>query len=193
LASSYPSQEGVREHDGFYLRLALGIGYLEGRHSYRCCGGTLLVHRMWGVSQLGTFAVGGTLGRGLVLGGGLWGATLPSVTVSGTQENGDANPTFYDFQEDQGVLSTSIVALFLSWYPDPREGWHVSGATGLALVNGERWTRAGVGLVLEGGYDAWVGKQWSLGVTGRVSYLHLGKDDLYSLFVPGLAGTATFH
>jgi hypothetical protein len=98
---------GAYVHDGFYLRFGLGAGYMglwgespPGSPSLGGTGGSL------------TLALGGTLGRGVVL-GGIVHLTLGPGTVYG---------------------SLGELAFLVDWYPDPQKGWHIGGTIGLGLV-----------------------------------------------------------
>ncbi len=98
---------------------------------------------------------------------------------------------------------------FIGWYPDPTSGLHGELAIGLALgaigdfeEYGEFEYRvsdyegAGWGVVLGGGYDFWVGEQWSLGLFGRVSYARLGMSEGTNTLIawsPAFGASATFH
>jgi hypothetical protein len=53
---------------------------------------------------------------------------------------------------------------FVQYYPDPRGGLHAFGNAGVLIVDRMAGPFGSIG----GGYDAWVGSQWSLGVDARL-------------------------
>ena len=103
----------------------------------------------------------------------------------------------------------------LGWYPNPNGGLHFGGTLGLGIVVGtlpesapgrligiERVGGAGFGFSLVGGYDWWLAREWSLGISARLSAAkvkgersELGvtyeENDTAVAFT--LAATALFH
>jgi hypothetical protein len=70
----------VRNHDGFYLRLGIGGGYLI--DSAKIEGyGTRVEGTIRGAGIVTELSLGGTLGGGFVLGGGIMNAVVPSPSV----------------------------------------------------------------------------------------------------------------
>jgi hypothetical protein len=115
-----------------------------------------------------------------VVGGGLVGQDIsePKIELSagtnGTNANGNDD-------------SLGIVALgpFIDWFPDEKSGGHVGlllgfGGIGLQDENGD--SASGVGASIFGGYDFWVGKQWSLGPEARIVYVHTTREVLDAKF-----------
>jgi hypothetical protein len=203
----------VRRHDGFYARLALGIGGLIGSRTedYAPFDEVLrLEGDVSGIAQVGALMLGGTVAEGLVLGGGVWGANAPATTYEGDIQNLAVNRVAEAEQADVGLASVSVLGPFLAWYPDPMGGLHGEVAAGFALasINGfselrgsdvleiEDYEGGGWGVVLGVGYDFWIGEQWSLGVLGRVSYASVGQTsdtNTLTAFIPAIAGTVTYH
>jgi hypothetical protein len=205
----------IQRHDGFYVRLALGVGALIGSRTevyapfdeeYEMQGD------LSGVAQVGALMIGGTVAPGLVLGGGAWGVNAPSATYEGdvASVGFNANRVAAGQQVDVGLASVSLIGPFLAWYPDPTRGLHGELGAGVALasIGGayeqtatdqldiEEYEGAGWGAVLGIGYDFWIGEQWSLGVLGRVSYTSVGvstETNTFDAFAPAIAGTATYH
>ncbi|MCC6213598.1 MAG: hypothetical protein IT376_01930 [Polyangiaceae bacterium] len=174
-------RRGIREHDGFYLRVGLGAA----THAF-----TLKTERTKAFGQKWTargggaameFAMGGTVGSGFVIGGGIYGTSTgrPSYEV----ETGGAS-----VQRDGSDFVVSGVGPFVDWYFDAKAGGHVQLALtvgGLSLaglpagivdsadpevepdeaVQGSGWS-----VVLGGGYEFWIGEQWSLGPLLRFQY-----------------------
>jgi hypothetical protein len=181
--------EHAHRHDGFYLRYANGPGLLVDSIDAGVAGSA----RLSGLGLTGEFLVGGTPAPGVVLFAGSAGALVPSpkLTIDGRAVDGP------------DVLSLSILGAGADYYFDPEAGWHVQGMLGFATlvpISGSDIgdARSGVGLVLGGGHEWWIGEQWSLGILARVEYCRLGYTDLdlrerHHLFVPGLIGALTYH
>jgi len=160
-------------HDGFYFRLALGPAYAG----------------VWGSGPQGsasssgpadavTLALGATIAKHVVLA-----AALHNVYSAGTfvgAPNGASGTAFAD------VLQ---LGLLVDWYPVSEDGWHVGSIVGLggsSLVDasGSRSTSGGLAASLLGGYDWWIGPQWSLGALLAVSSATAG-----TMSAPGRADT----
>lgn len=153
-----------RNHDGFYLRMGMGPGY--GRVVAEGAGSNDVkaTYKGWGPAF--ELLLGGTLGSGFVLGGGFVGQDVSepdlevesrSVNVSGTVED-----------QSLGILT---IGPFIDWYPDPKGGAHVGvmiGPAEVGLQDDDGQSSTGLGGSLFGGYDFWIGDQWSLGLEGRV-------------------------
>jgi hypothetical protein len=161
LPAPPPAAPGVHSHDGFYLRLGLGLGLggalvssdskSIGDYSFGGGGGALDV---W---------VGGTPSPGFAMGAALsaLGVNSAKRRVDGHSISGDVNG------------STGVLGYFVDVFPDPGAGLHFGGALGLASGNaevkrsGKKFAGAGLGLEAFGGYDFWVGPDWSLGGFAR--------------------------
>jgi|SoiMethySBSTD1v2_1073268.scaffolds.fasta_scaffold01972_25 hypothetical protein len=191
---------GAYTHDGFFLRLGLGIGY--GIHSAEADGedyGTIK-----GVGIVPELLIGGTVAPGVVLGGGLIGYSFPSPTF----EDADGD----EFDSDvTAILST--LDFFVNIYPDPKQGLQLQALIGFAVVDvtdndtdeslfegGDTPTGPVFGAGI--GYEGFVGKEWSVGVMGRVVYAPTSGTISSSLadvevkvssVVPSVSFIATFH
>jgi hypothetical protein len=197
--------KGVHEHDGFYFRFGLGLGYLIGKSSPDDvpAGATAIDTNVKGLGIPTELAFGGTIAPGLVLGGGSYGVFVPSpkakADVSGAQE------------VDAGAITLSGIGPFVDYYFDPKGGAHAEAALLLAYAqiaekeqNGVTTPKAsgpGFGFMIGGGYDFWIGEQWSLGVLARIAYYNTkatvdtsGDPKLkFSAFVPGIMAALTYH
>jgi hypothetical protein len=139
-------------HDGFYFRLALGPAFAS----------------LWGNGPQGnasisgpadavTLALGATIAKHVVLA-----AALHNVFSAGTfsgAPNAATGTAFADMLQ---------LGLLVDWYPVSEAGWHVGSVMGLggsSLVDasGSRSASPGLAASLLGGYDWWIGPQWSLG------------------------------
>jgi hypothetical protein len=202
-------------HDGFYLRLGFNVSLALGslstdapisRGERRLPGGyqdTPFSGSMSGLAPGTQIAVGFTPLPGFAVGVG-----IDTASILHGQASMD-NPQTGDY-----VFRTSQLALFTAladWYFDPEAGFHAQGGLGLATyvagvgepkVVGPRadaYTAVGFGFHLGVGWDAFVTRQWSLGVLGRLMYGSMsgsdpkGSDWSDSMVVPGLSLTGTYH
>lgn len=199
-----PAQTGRHLHDGLYVRFGLGfsgfgdtIASREQMHDEPRDQGT--------VSGFGTaseIAVGGTLGRGFVLGGGIYGCSVLTTTFEYTR--GTPPP-----DELRRPDNFSIVGLMGDWYFNPRRGFHAQAALGLAALSGvgaetqrirDRRAAVGGGVMLGIGHEWWVSDEWGIGILGRVTAgVVTEKDDLGERWFhlvaasPSILFSATFH
>jgi hypothetical protein len=181
-------------HDGFYFRFGFGLGALSG---------TVVDAEaddpedfdITGFTTAGELAFGGTPTPGIVIGGGFFGSNTPTVTIDD------------DFEGD--ALGISSMALFIDVYPNPHQGLHFGGGLGLALISAvesdeglpDDYFGTGVGVHAAVGYEGWVGKQWGIGVQGRLLYtsgtIYAASGDYDDIdieaFVPAVMFTATCH
>lgn len=160
---------GAERHDGFYLRLGLGIG---GMAYDRSTGDDLFDRDPDSSSNLlgggGVFelSIGGTPAEGLVVAGTLLSHTVadPTVKFDGGEELELSDPLVF-----------ALLGATVDWYPDAHKGFHFGGTLGLAVAALDRPEGtadiggAGLGLSALAGYDWWIGDEWSLGVLGRLS------------------------
>ena len=198
---------GAREHGGFYLRFGAGFGVYEERTESEesdVYGGEVS-GRSVGLASVGEFAMGGTVGRGLVLGGGIYTARL----LSGHFTLDESSPAGLPRELDPELRELVVVGPFMDWYPNPRRGFHLQAALGFAsLTDGgsnfddddEDYQAFGGGLVLGVGYEWWIGNEWSLGALARVQGAAVtGKDDADVRWFhgvstnPALLLTLTYH
>ncbi len=171
-------------HDGFYLRMALGLGIAGARVSSDSnrvgdysFGGAAGAFDLW---------IGGTPMSGLVMGGALSGVGLNSShrSIDGHRVSGDV------------TASMGLLGYFVDVFPDPKRGLHFGGALGLAsgmaeVKDSERKFRGGgFGLEAWGGYESWVSPQWSLG--GMLRFIgSVTRDERDNLDYEASLGAAT--
>lgn len=191
------SNPNARFHDGFYLRMGIGIGAI-GADVESTDGGDPL--HIGGLVVPMELAIGGTPSPGVVIGGGLYGFHLPSAKY--TYGRGD-----FVTEEDAEYGSVGMIGPFIDVYLDPEHGIHFQAApcfTSVVLgqsdeIVTEDVTGSGFGAMVGLGFEGWVGDQWGVGLLARVQYASLevedesdGKYD-FQMLVPSLLLTATLH
>jgi hypothetical protein len=163
----------VHNHDGFYLRMGIGVGALVLSNEKRSESDTTLSTGGAAIE----FGMGGTIGDGFVLGGRVIGVGGESLELETTEGRSNID----------GSLSYATVQLFADWYLDPESGLHIEGALGPAGVSydptpsggredgldGDEVDLEGFGGSLGIGLEGWVGEQWSLGGLLRVNWAAL--------------------
>lgn len=113
--------------------------------------------------------IGGTVGSGIVIGGGFVAQDISDPDVSIEPDVG-----FSGTVDTSGALGILVLGPFVDWFFDEKEGFHAGvvlglGSIGLRDENDD--ASSGLGGSLFVGYDFWVGKQWSLGVEGGALYV----------------------
>lgn len=110
--------------------------------------------------------IGGTVGKGIVIGGGFVGQDIsnPNVQTSsdvlGLNGNVAAN----------GALGVGVLGPFIDWFPDVTGGAHIGAMLGIGLIGLQDENNnpdTGPGGSLWAGYDFWIADQWSLGAEAR--------------------------
>lgn len=186
------AESAPRVHDGFYLRLGAGLAFVRDSSVIENANedsGTLV-----GGGPAGELSIGGTPAPGLVVGGGLQGATAfrPRAAIAGQSGTVDHPLTVVSFGP------------FVDYYFDPRRGLHLQAFAGYAALGyayGRGLTRktAGGGILSVGFGDEWfVSDQWSIGVLGRLQLAHTSDSDgdiveNHNLIVPAVLASFTYH
>ena len=187
-----PAPRGVNFHDGFYLRGALGLGLGSALVSsdtksigdYSFSGGAGAFD-LW---------IGGTPTPGLAMG-----AAISVLGLNSSRRTVDDRRVSGDVTGGSGLLG-----YFVDVFPEPERGFHFGGALGIASGSAKvkdsprEFEGGGLGLEAWGGYDFWVGPQWSLGGMARLlgSVTRDKKDDVNygsSLGALTLSFTALYH
>jgi hypothetical protein len=203
-----PPPRGAREHDGFYLRLGLGVGRLAA--SFDSADSPSLGGRVEGGIASGALALeialGGTPAPGLVIGGGLFTDGAGASTTHDLKVNG-AGQRDLEFRN----FGLALLGPFADFYVNPKLGFHVQGALGIAGMSvgeGRRGSQTitdaqslgGLGFMLGGGYEWWVADQWSLGGIVRLMYASVQSDrreserwNFRAIAVPEILFGATYH
>lgn len=177
-----------RTHDGFYLHMDLGLGYLSSSQTVEGLDGSVSYS---GVSFPGTLLMGGTVGP-VAFGGGFFSDYAPSTSVSDDSGN--------SLELDDLSMYLIGIGMFADIYPNPHEGLHFLPFVGWGGLEMSYQGNAGgsdpTGLVMSlgVGYDFWVSANWSAGVMGRFAYAPLSlNNSSFSTIAPALLGTITYH
>lgn len=171
---------GVHEHDGFFLRFGIGYSYLSTKVKVTepdtGVEGTL---KGSGVG-IGLAMIGGTVAPGFVLGGALLGHgySEPDYELNGT-----------DIDMTDRTVTFSVIGLFAQYYFDAKSGGYLQALIGFGQLddddsdNNDESTERPQGAVfgIGGGYDFWVGEQWSIGPELRLMYAPLKYEETFSL------------
>ncbi len=174
------SDSGIRNHDGFYMRLSLGVG-----RTYTSLGGEGQSTSMRGGVTPLDFAFGWSTGP-VILGLSLGFNFVTNAKVS----------TAEGYEKSNYRYGYTFFGGFLDYYPNPRGGLHFGTALGMAIIAAnpeERYEEAegsppGIALSASTGYDIWISDEWSLGATVRCLYIR-GQDDYkhtHSALIPGV-------
>lgn len=176
-----------RTHDGFYLNLNAGIGYLSSSVSEGAFDATLK-----GLTFPSGIHLGGSVIPGLVIGGGLFTDYAPSPGLS---SGGQTVSNGVDFS-----MYLVSIGPFVEFYPDPNDGLHFRAMVGWGALERSAEGNAGgsdpTGLVLSagGGYDFWVGDEWSIGPMAKFTYAPLSLEGTtFSTIAPSLLANFTYH
>jgi hypothetical protein len=197
-------------HDGFYFRFALGGAPVFGKVKPKTSAGEIAVDAdVSAFAALSELAFGGSPMPGLVLGGGIYGASL-----SGIEYKGKFAGATRTYESDAAIVS--MLGPFIDFYPNPQQGFHAQAAIAFSIVSADQgkynatygdsfppdnYAGTGFGLMLGAGYEWWIGEQWSLGVLGRVQYTsatlkansNLYDDADFSAWIPGVLVDITYH
>jgi hypothetical protein len=189
----YPAVDPtVHNHDGFYLQMALGIAYASVKESVN--GNEL--GTISGGGGAGHLLIGGTIARGLVLGGGLQVGVFPGPKVSTAGYSGTASSDL--------KLNVTTLGPFVDYYFDAAQGLHLQGLIGIGTLsvsdsNGNRSTDnpSGLAASLGIGNEWWIGEQWSFGILGRIQIVNAKSSSSSEVkdtaIVPALLATFTLH
>jgi len=168
-AEAAPAESGgAHTHDGFFMRLGLNFGPLMLKYKSEIngtqVGGDLDASGLTIGSDL---LLGGTPIDGLVIGGALIyaGTKDPTLKQGGAETTADGSTVF------------GGIGVFGQYYFDPKEGGHVQlllgyGAVDFVSSSGQSGGNDPTGLMvgIGGGYDIWLGSEWSFGPFARVLY-----------------------
>jgi hypothetical protein len=182
-------EKGAYTHDGFYLRLGIGGGYVDDKFKYTGLGGLFGLDQIEGHASGGSFeadvSAGGAIKPGLIIGGSLFieQVASPKVTYNGEDINADVS-----------VGTFGLIGPMIDWYPQAHGGFHLGGTIGGARItmkdssgNLKSNQPVGGGGIFFIGYDWWVAQEWSLGVQAQLTGAALfdSSDDVDHDFASG--------
>lgn len=162
-------------HDGFYFRVAGGIGGVsdklrgDGRASNGPSGA--LSGNVTGFAPATEVALGYTFFRGWVFGMAIDTLTVPSGSASLAD-----GASRFEFKTSQ----SAHYGLFVDYYPDPLRGFHAQASGGVAsYVMGQGdadepptiappHAAIGYGFMLGVGNQWWIDRDWSIGILPRL-------------------------
>jgi hypothetical protein len=181
-----PPENGQPTRKGFYMRLALGVGVLADS-----IGGGGFSGSMSSLTIASQLGIGYDLDKGIVLGGML----LLDWSLSPTVKVGSA-------KNDVSAANLSMLGVFVDYFLEPRQdGWHLLGALAASAMHisdksatlGNK-TPAGGALIVGGGYEWPIDRQWAFGVLGRIILGRLADDARgHTIFTPSILATAAFY
>lgn len=191
-----PVPRGPYVHDGLFFRVSLGPGLFQGS------SGNSPDYRSFTAGAVAIdAAIGGAPGRGFILGAAFQTNRFFSLSSSDEIEDGD-EPNLSDVS-----FSVTGLSLFADYYPEPTDGLHFLASVGMGWLGVSRSDDfserdpSGVLMGLGGGYEWFVGPNFSLGVLLRGS-LGLfsvsetgtnGSSTSVTVFIPALLATATYN
>jgi hypothetical protein len=173
---SAPEGRTYHEHEGFSLRLDVGLGVLL---SAKSAEDGLPDVNTGGLTLDYDLQIGGAPSPGIVLGGALTG----KLQLSGDWKVDDVNV-------GGGNLNTIVIGPFFDGYPDVHGNLHFGGTVGLARLgadtSGDSLSAIGVGGAFWAGSGVWVAPDWSIGGALRLDAAW-GKDSDNTLSEVGLS------
>ena len=199
LTEGFPSYHvtGSHTHDGFFMRVEGGGGYLTGSSSnaeWEASDGgwyTDADMKLRSVTGSASFFLGFTPWSGTAVGAAAHyvGAIRPTLEVEERKST------------DNNSANLALFGLFLQYYPAIHGGFNLGIIAGpcVALSNVEALSSGDcIGLSASVGYDWWISKEWSLGTAGRFTAAwasHSTSDGTgdYNLLAPTLQVAMTYH
>lgn len=149
---------GYHQHDGFYLRLDAGLGYLE---SHETVGG--VDGKVYGAAGEFGVAVGGAVAENLILGGHLFALAISNPNMSAGSTSTSTTDSSW------GLVG---IGPQLTYYFMP-VNVYLSGTLALTRITARQGgtdanSEWGGGLQLAVGKEWWVSDNWGVGVAGQL-------------------------
>ncbi|GMV15376.1 MAG: hypothetical protein AMXMBFR56_36000 [Polyangiaceae bacterium] len=179
-----PPKQGVHEHDGFFLRFGIGYAYAHVAVKVKEPDtGEEATLKGSGIG-IGLAMIGGTVAPGFVLGGALLGHGFSEPDFEVTDAAGNKR----DVDTTDETLTFSVIGLFGQYYFDPNSGGYLQALIGFGQLDDgddddpdDEERPSGAVFGIGGGYDFWVGEQWSIGPELRLMYAPLKYERTVSL------------
>lgn len=157
----------VYRHDGFFFNVEMRLGYMWDRIDAKSGWREPGLTTARGLSSGIALTSGGTVARGLVVGGALSVSSIDDIRYE--HDGVTTEPV-----DDSVRLALMFLGPIVRWYPEPARGWFVGGGVGLAgVVESDERGEAiepnanGAALSATAGYEWWVARQLSLGLALR--------------------------
>jgi hypothetical protein len=157
---------GVHQHEGFFLQLDLGGGYMQSEFDE---GGTDI--KFDGGAGEFSVAVGYNVRPGLILGGQYWGSTAmdPDLERNGTSLN-----------LNDVTLTLSGIGLNVTYYFMPLN-LYIQATPSITMLtaefgNIEAETDTGFGVRFAVGKEWWVSDNWALGLNAQFAFSMNDED-----------------
>jgi hypothetical protein len=194
-AAPPPDAGGAHTHDGFYFRIGLNIGPLMTTATPEVNGTEGTEAKYSGLHTGTDLMFGGTPVPGLAIGGALVTNFTSDPTVKAGSVEGKAD----------GTMIFSGIAAFGDYYFDPHGGGHVMLMLGFAAADFVSSSGSSGGndptgpmVAIGGGYDFWIGNEWSVGPVARILYAPLSAEEeplkvKYSYLYPSIGVAFTLH
>ncbi len=170
---SPPGPPAALVHQGFYFGFGSGIGHVAASGD-----GPFGSASLSGFGSTSSFAIGGSLARGLALAFVVEGASRSGTfdggpQVSATTVHGGQAGTTMSVITGHSTANSFLLGGEVDWYPHAERGWHLGGALGLGGVSvsddsGSSMGGLSVAASFFGGHQWWLGSNWSLGILGVV-------------------------
>jgi hypothetical protein len=171
-AEQQTPKHGPHVHDGFYLRCALGAGYVSATSEKDS------IIKGWGVAP--DIWIGGSPVPGLAIGVTFNGVSVPDPNAEiSAADSGGLGPVA---GTAHGILTYSVFGLVADYYPDPTGGLHFMAGLNYSVLKfaadtgAESTPATGVGLLGGLGYEWWIGREWSVGPLARLHWAALSDD-----------------
>jgi hypothetical protein len=177
--------QGEERGTGFYFQLGLGFGIGFDGISFKAPKSS---GRITGGLASGEIALGASIQPGISIGGAIAGEYMPVP-----QEKIE--------DQDSRDLDASVLGMvgpFFDWRLRPRaDSWHFQAMLAfahLAVVDNQSWSANGASAELGGGYEWWVGGNFSLGVLARTTLaILIGDENTNGYVAISALGTATYN
>jgi hypothetical protein len=162
-----PDRYGMQQHDGFFMRLTAGFGYLSASESY---GGA--TDELSGMGATFGAAFGGVVAPNLIVYGELLGTSITNANyaINGVSQ-GYSGTDLFQFSVGPGI----------AYYFEPIN-LYLSGTltftkvsfsdTGTGFSQGD--TNLGLGASFTVGKEWWVARDWGIGIAGQAHIASMG-------------------
>ena len=179
-----PRYGGAFRHQGFYLNLDLGLGYLGSSASSTD-------EKLSGGSGSFSVAIGGAVQENLILAGQLWVYSVPDPTYTlGGQ-------TVPGYGRDLGLAGLGVDLVYYVMPANLYFSIAPSFTTWSAELGGVNFSSdTGVGVRLAVGKEWWVSERWGVGVNGNMAFTSNKEErggPTWGSFAIGVAFSATYN